>query len=790
MDRVHAGRRVHLAPFAGVAGTVILLAVLDATVGLAPEGWLAGVLCGAALAAGLDAALSRHGLSGPGPAGVITLVRAVLACAVAGLVADALVGSRATGPLVVLASVALVLDLVDGPVARRTGTASDLGARFDMESDAFLIAVLSVAVAPIAGMWVLAIGAMRYAYVAVGRLVPWLRRPVPARRSAKLVAAVQGVVLAVASADALPLAVVRILLAVALALLVWSFAGDVRVQWPLRREPLPAVPGGSAYVDPSAPTVPAAVLTVVAVGGLWLALVLPDPLDGLHNSDLLRIPVEGLLLVGLAALLPPLPRRVLAVAFGLLAGVLVVLRALDTGFDTVLDRPFHVLSDWSYLGKGVGVLGDSIGHPAAVAVAVGAAVLGVVVLAALPWLALRVTRVASEHRRPALRTVLALGVVWALCSVYAGPAAHVASAASAGLAVDTVDQVRADYADRRTFAAEIDDDAWADAPADQLFPALRGKDVLLVFVESYGRVAVNGAWFSPAIDKVLRTGSRRLSRAGYDTRSAYLTSPTYGAGSWLAHSTFQSGLWVDSEQRYDQLFGSHRQTLTSLFERAGWRTVFDVPANTTDWPEGADFYGYDQIYDSRSSGYAGPQFGYASMPDQYTLDHFRRAELGPGPRKPVFAELDLVSSHHPWAPLPHAVPWSRLGDGSVFDGMPEQGTPEADPISDPHAVQEAYGRSIEYTMRTLVSWLVRFPDPDRVLIVLGDHQPHSYVTGDAPGHDVPVSVIAQDPAVARRIRAWDWQAGLLPSQTAPVWPMEVMRNRLLDAFGSDPSGTD
>jgi hypothetical protein len=119
--------------------------------------------------------------------------------------------------------------------------------------------------------------------------------------------------------------------------------------------------------------------------------------------------------------------------------------------------------------------------------------------------------------------------------------------------------------------------------------------------------------------------------------------------------------------------------------------------------------------------------------------------------------------------------------------MPEQGEPEADPITDPHAVQEAYGRSIEYTMRTLVAWLVRYPDPDRVLIVLGDHQPHSYVTEDAPGHDVPVSVIAQDPSVARRIRDWHWQSGLLPRQTAPVWPMDVMRDRLLTAFGPSPT---
>ena len=111
-------------------------------------------------------------------------------------------------------------------------------------------------------------------------------------------------------------------------------------------------------------------------------------------------------------------------------------------------------------------------------------------------------------------------------------------------------------------------------------------------------------------------------------RSAWLTSPTFGALSWLAHATLQTGLWVDSQDRYDLLVDSPRTSLSELFGRAGWRTVASVPANTEDWPEGA-FYGFDHAYDSRNVGYRGPRFGYPTMPDQFTLETFWRRELAP-----------------------------------------------------------------------------------------------------------------------------------------------------------------
>ncbi|ABL81191.1 CDP-alcohol phosphatidyltransferase [Nocardioides sp. JS614] len=657
-----------------------------------------------------------------------------------------------------LVAVALSLDWVDGQVARRTGTSSASGARFDMETDAFLIAVLSVYVAAAHGWWVLAIGAARYLLWLAERLWPWLRRPVPPRHWRKVVAAVQGVTLAVVAADLVPDRLAEVALVVALGLLAESFGRDV---WWLRRtrrapHDQAAYPRGGG-------------LTLAALAVVWVALVLPDGPGGL-----VRVPVEAALLVLLALVLGARARRVAAVLVGLALGVLMVLGLADAGFRAILDRPVDPVTDWAYLGPGVGVLGDSVGRPAAVATAVAAGLAAVLVLVVLPLATVRVSRLVATHRAASARTAVALGLAWLLGMI----GLPVATSGAAGLAFDEVQQVRADLADRRAFEHEIQTDRYAGVHPDRLLAGLRGKDVLVVFVESYGRVAVQGTSFAPniapGVDAVLDDGSRRLRAAGWSARSAFLTSPTFGAASWLAHSTLQSGLWVDSQQRYDQLVGADRLTLASAFEGAGWRTVFDVPANTRDWPEGAAFYGFDQLYDSRNVGYRGPEFGYATMPDQYTLATFRRLELQQRHRRPVMAEIDLVSSHHPWAPSPELVPWDRVGDGSVFGETATQ--------PDSSDVRRLYGQSIEYTMDTLVSFLETYPDPNLVLVVLGDHQPHSYVTGPDPGHDVPVSVIAQDPRVVDRIAGWGWQPGLHPAPDATVWRMDAFRDRFLETF--------
>ena len=218
--------------FAAGLGVMLALAV---TVGLGPAGWLAGIVVAAAGNLLVARARVRHGVDRLGPGDWVTATRALIVVGVTALVAD----GTAQALLVTLAAVALALDAVDGRVARRTGTTSVFGAAFDMEVDAWLILVLSVQVAPEAGPWVLLIGAARYLLGIAAHVMPMLRRPVPVRWWAKVVAAIQGITLAVVATGWLPLMVGQAVLVVALLLLTESFAHQVR--W-LTTHAAPSVP--------------------------------------------------------------------------------------------------------------------------------------------------------------------------------------------------------------------------------------------------------------------------------------------------------------------------------------------------------------------------------------------------------------------------------------------------------------------------------------------------------------------------------------------------------------------
>jgi phosphatidylglycerophosphate synthase len=219
---------------AGLAAQVVLLLALNVTVGLTAAGWAAGLAYALVLWMTLTAGLQAAGMRTLGPANGVTLARASLVAGVTALVVTSISRPVPTAVLVALIGVALALDGVDGQVARRTGSASTLGARFDMEVDAFLILVLSVFVGGMLGWWTVAIGAFRYVFAAASRALPWLAVPLPPRFSRKVVAAVQGVVLVVATAQLLPPALAYAAVLAALASLTWSFGRDIA--WLCRRE--------------------------------------------------------------------------------------------------------------------------------------------------------------------------------------------------------------------------------------------------------------------------------------------------------------------------------------------------------------------------------------------------------------------------------------------------------------------------------------------------------------------------------------------------------------------------
>jgi hypothetical protein len=531
------------------------------------------------------------------------------------------------------------------------------------------------------------------------------------------------------------------------------------------------------------------VCTAVLSAALLLsALLLPDHLDRLAPTAFLRLPAEGVVLAVTLLVLPPRARRVTAVATGLLIGLLALLKCLDMGFHAVLFRPFDPVLDWGLLVNAADYLRDTSGRAGELLVLAGVLLLAVALVVLSSAAAVRLASLMARHRRGAVRVVLVLGTAWITCVTLGlrGGGLPVAATVDADLLGEHVPQVRTSLADARLFRRQAAVDAFAHTPPDRLLTGLRGKDVLFTFVESYGRSAIEDPATAPRIGAVLEEGSAALRSAGFRARSGWLRSPVTGGGSWLAHSTFLSGLWISNQQRFRTLTSSDRTTLTGAFRRTGaWRTVGIVPGVREAWPEGG-FFGLDHVYDATRLGYRGPVFGWSQVPDQFSLETFRRREFGKRGRGPLTAEIVLTSSHHPWAPVPRLIDWAGLGDGSVFHRVAGTAKDEKEVWRDPRSVRAAYRDAIAYSLRSLIGFLRRYGNDNTVLVFLGDHQPIPAVTAGSPRKDVPVTIVAHDPKVLDRVSGWGWTEGLKPAADAPIWPMNAFRDRFLAAYGPQP----
>ncbi|WTK67619.1 sulfatase [Streptomyces sp. NBC_01515] len=525
--------------------------------------------------------------------------------------------------------------------------------------------------------------------------------------------------------------------------------------------------------------------TSVLAGVLLLvALVVPDRLDRMTFQSFLRLPVELIVLAVVLLALPSRARRVTAVVLGAFVGLSTVLKCLDMGFYETLARPFDLVFDWVLLSDAADWMKDSFGRSGEVLSIVGVIVLLIAVLAGSALAMVRLADVMARHRPTAVRTTLVLGVAWIMCftlSVQVGGVTLATKGYSQFLS-NRVKYVREGLGDADVFKKQLTVDAFAKTPPNQLLTGLRGKDVLFTFIESYGRVALDDPTMAPEMDKTLTAGDARLKAAGFSSRSAWLRSPVTGAGSWLAHSTFLSGLWIKNQQRYRTVTTSTRATLTSYFQKTGaWRTVGIVPGVRKAWPEGK-YFGLDNIYDSTHLGYNGPYFSWTPVPDQFSLESFEKLEYGKKNRDPIMAEIILASSHNPWSPIAHTIPWNQLGDGTIFNQIKKEGTNPTEVWKSAKRVRTEYRKAIQYSVDSLTQWVQRYGNKNTVLVFLGDHQPVPTVTGGTTDRDVPITIVAHDPKVLDKISSWGWTDGLKPADSAPVLGMDKFRDRFMTAY--------
>jgi hypothetical protein len=250
----------------------------------------------------------------------------------------------------------------------------------------------------------------------------------------------------------------------------------------------------------------------------------------------------------------------------------------------------------------------------------------------------------------------------------------------------------------------------------------------LLFVESYGRTFIDSERFAQRAAVTLDKFDTHLSDAGLHSTSGWLDSPVRGGRSWLVHATLASGLPLTNHARFDRLMASDRRPLWSLFEAAGWESAVVLPAVHDRWTE-STWYSVDRFFNAPSLGYQGKDFGYVTMPDQYTLSAFEH-QVRRTATRPLAAE-----------------------------------------------------RSLELTMDTIGEYLARYAD-DGLFIVVGDHQPASIIDGWAPNAHVPVHFVSKRRDVLERLPSANFTNGVTPDAEAPALSMADVRLLLTTRFSN------
>ncbi|MGE0799660.1 MAG: sulfatase-like hydrolase/transferase [Lautropia sp.] len=313
--------------------------------------------------------------------------------------------------------------------------------------------------------------------------------------------------------------------------------------------------------------------------------------------------------------------------------------------------------------------------------------------------------------------------------------------------------------------------------------ALRGNDLMLIFLESYGATAFDNPGFAKFLAPPRQALTQTIAATGRHVVSAFVRSPTFGGGSWLAHASLLSGIDLSDPGHYALLMTTQRPTLVSHLRAHGYDTTALMPGIRSEWAEGT-FYGFDMLLDSRAIGYRGPEFGFWRIPDQFSLQRFLERRRDDATGRPQFVVFPTVNSHIPFGPVPpYQSDWNRLAARTPFEAGSlasalNRGTDWLD-------LGPAYQDAIGYAYRWLDGLLQQPAPRDELLIVIGDHQPAASVSGRDAGWDVPVHLITRDAALAERFIALGFRAGIEPARPT-LGRMSDLTPLLLSALAGDP----
>ncbi|MEL7175323.1 MAG: sulfatase-like hydrolase/transferase [Pseudomonadota bacterium] len=525
---------------------------------------------------------------------------------------------------------------------------------------------------------------------------------------------------------------------------------------------------------------------------LHLVLVQPNHPAALSWKTPLLFPLElPVILLALMAL--GRGRFALWLRAGLVGVLLLiaVLKTADFAMFTALARGFNPVADLPLIEAGLRLVTGAVGlflTGAGVMAALIAVALVAVALwwATGVWASLRFGR--GPTRLAAVSAILFAGLATAEIGDTMGrwtvPASIPGTAFTARIGVERTLMVRNTLEDLRAFSIAAAQDPFAGRAG--LLDAI-DRDVLIVFVESYGRASLETPLYAETHRPTLLRSQARLRGLGLSMRSGLLRAPTRGGQSWLSHATFANGLWITNQTSYGAALASGRKTLFHIAADAGFRTAAVMPQITLDWPEAA-FMGFETVLAAKDLGYEGLPFNWVTMPDQFTFAAMDRLLQTSEGDRPLFTQMALGSSHAPWLPVPELVPWDAIGNGEIFSPMAEAGDPPDVVWRDRDRVRDQYRQAVDYALRVVFDYAARRAADAPLIFVVGDHQAAGFVALDERP-DVPIHIIGPDHLIARTAD-WGWSDGLLPAKEATPRAMNDMRNLILETFSKPrPKGS-
>ncbi|MGH1360668.1 MAG: sulfatase-like hydrolase/transferase [Burkholderiaceae bacterium] len=318
-------------------------------------------------------------------------------------------------------------------------------------------------------------------------------------------------------------------------------------------------------------------------------------------------------------------------------------------------------------------------------------------------------------------------------------------------------------------------------PLDGNLATLDGAEVKVLFLESYGVTT----YLKPEISRVINPARQKFQQAidaaGQRVVSGLITAATFGGASELSHLSFLSGVDLTNPLRHDLMLTTERDTMIDTFRRAGYRTIGLYPAMSWAWPE-KKFYNFDHYHDAPSLNYQGPKFGLWWLPDQFVMARIDELYPPSETSKPRFILYPTITSHIPFRPTPPYQPdWSRVTTDNPYDEA-QTAAAMADKI-DWTDLLPGYISTIEYTFKWLSGYMGLEQPRKSVLVLVGDHQPASTVTGPNASWDVPVHIVTDNPVVLRQLLDNGFKTGMTPDSKS-LGGLDELNQILLTAFST------